>query len=46
MTLFRKIRDGELSPPAPTPGTTRRWWRPTDIEFAREQLRGGQRRAS
>lgn len=38
MTLFRKLKDGTLSPPAPLEGTRRRWWRPADIEAAREQL--------
>jgi len=38
MTLFRKLKDGTLSPPLPVAGTQRRWWRPPDIEVAREQL--------
>jgi predicted site-specific integrase-resolvase len=38
MTLFRKLKDGTISPPAPVEGTRRRWWRPADIETAREQL--------
>jgi hypothetical protein len=38
MTLFRKLRDGTISPPVPVEGTQRRWWRPPDIEVAREQL--------
>jgi hypothetical protein len=38
MTLFRKLKDGTISPPVPVDGTHRRWWRPPDIEVAREQL--------
>ena len=38
MTLFRKLKDGTISPPASVEGTRRRWWRPPDIEVAREQL--------
>jgi hypothetical protein len=38
MTLFRKLKDGTISPPAPLAGTSRRWWRPADIETAREQM--------
>ena len=38
MTLFRKLKAGTISPPAPLEGTRRRWWRPADIETAREQL--------
>ena len=38
MTLFRKLRDGTVSPPAPVPGSRRRWWRTADVEAAREQL--------
>jgi hypothetical protein len=38
MTLFRKLKDGTISAPAPVPGTRRRWWRLADIETAREQL--------
>jgi len=47
MTLFRKLRDGTISPPVPIEGTRRRWWRPADIDLAREQLEmEKQRRAS
>lgn len=47
MTLFRRLKDGTISPPAPVHGTRRRWWRPGDIQTAREQLEvGRQRRAS
>lgn len=38
MTLFRKLKDGTISAPLPVEGTHRRWWRPPDIEVAREQL--------
>jgi hypothetical protein len=38
MTLFRKLKDGTISPPAPVEGTRRRWWRPADIVAAREQF--------
>jgi hypothetical protein len=38
MTLFRRLKDGALSPPLPVNGTRRRWWRPADLETAREQL--------
>ena len=38
MTLFRKLEDGTVSPPAPVEGTARRWWRAADIQAAREQL--------
>ncbi len=39
MTLSRKLRNGELTAPVPIPGSKRRWWRPADIELAREELR-------
>jgi hypothetical protein len=38
MTLFRKMKDGTIAPPVSVAGTHRRWWRPADIEVAREQL--------
>jgi hypothetical protein len=38
MTLFRKMKDGTISPPIAVEGTHRRWWRPADIEVARQQL--------
>jgi hypothetical protein len=38
MTLFRKLKDGTISPPAPLEGATRRWWRAADLATAREQL--------
>jgi hypothetical protein len=38
MTLFRKLKDGTITAPIPVEGTQRRWWRPADIEVAREQL--------
>jgi hypothetical protein len=41
MTLFRKLKDGTISPPAAVEGSRRRWWRPADIETAREQLAAG-----
>jgi len=44
MTLFRKLKDGIISPPASVEGTRRRWWRPADIQLAREQLREMQER--
>jgi hypothetical protein len=47
MTLFRKLKDGTISSPAPLDGTARRWWRAADLETAREQLQSGRvRRAS
>jgi excisionase family DNA binding protein len=47
MTLFRKLKDGTISAPRPLVGTRRRWWRPADIETAREQLQAARaRRAS
>ena len=41
MTLFRKLKDGTISPPAPIEGTRRRWWRSADVAAAREQLESG-----
>jgi hypothetical protein len=38
MTLFRKLKNGTISPPVPVEGTQRRWWRPADIQVAREQM--------
>ena len=38
MTLFRRMQEGVITPPAPIEGTKRRWWTPGDIEVAREQL--------
>jgi len=47
MTLFRRLKDGTISAPAPVDGTSRRWWRSADLEAAREQLQLGRaRRAS
>jgi len=47
MTLFRKLKNGTISAPAPVHGTTRRWWRTADIQAAREQLQEDRvRRAS
>ena len=42
MTLFRKLKDGTISPPAAVPGTHRRWWRAADIHVAREQMEAAQ----
>lgn len=42
MTLFRKLKDGTISPPALVEGTHRRWWRPADIQVAREQMETAQ----
>ena len=47
MTLFRRLKDGTISAPAPVDGTSRRWWRSADLEMAREQLQSGRsKRAS
>jgi len=47
MTLFRKLKNGTISPPAPIAGASRRWWRAADLATAREQLQSERaRRAS
>jgi hypothetical protein len=44
ITLFRKLKDGTISAPAPIEGTSRRWWRQADLAAAREQLQSGRAR--
>lgn len=37
-TFFRKLKEGSLSEPITRSGTARRWWTPSDIEMARQEL--------
>ena len=37
-TFFRKLRTGALSAPVARSGTRRRWWTPSDLDCAREEL--------
>ena len=37
-TFFRKLKEGRLTPPIARSGTARRWWTPSDIEIARQEL--------
>lgn len=37
-TFFRKLKDGQLTSPLVRNGTTRRWWTPSDLEVARQEL--------
>jgi predicted DNA-binding transcriptional regulator AlpA len=37
-TFYRRLKEGTLSVPIPRSGTTRRWWTPSDIEIARQEL--------
>lgn len=37
-TFFRKLKQGKLSAPISRSGTSRRWWTPSDIEMARQEL--------
>lgn len=37
-TFYRRLKEGALSAPVPRNGTTRRWWTPSDIEMARQEL--------
>ena len=37
-TFFRKLKDGHITPPLIRAGTTRRWWTPSDVELARQEL--------
>jgi len=37
-TFFRKLKEGALTAPIVRSGTTRRWWTPSDIEIARQEL--------
>lgn len=37
-TFFRKLKNGTLTAPIPRCGTERRWWTPSDIEVAMQEL--------
>ena len=37
-TFFRKLKEGALTAPVQRQGTSRRWWTPTDIELAQQEL--------
>ena len=37
-TFFRKLKEGALTVPVQRQGTSRRWWTPTDIELAQQEL--------
>jgi predicted DNA-binding transcriptional regulator AlpA len=37
-TFFRKLKEGSLTAPITRSGTARRWWTPSDIEIARQEL--------
>lgn len=39
-TFYRKLKEGSLTAPITRSGTTRRWWTPSDIEIARQELSG------
>jgi len=44
MTLFRRLKDGTISPPVAVEGASRRWWRAADLAAAREQLQSARPR--
>ncbi|MGC4053279.1 MAG: hypothetical protein QM757_28580 [Paludibaculum sp.] len=37
-TFFRKLKDGTLTAPVQREGTERRWWTPSDIDLALQEL--------
>lgn len=37
-TFYRRLKEGTLTAPIARTGTTRRWWTPSDIEMARQEL--------
>ncbi len=37
-TFYRRLKDGTLTAPMERSGTTRRWWTPSDIEIARQEM--------
>jgi predicted DNA-binding transcriptional regulator AlpA len=39
-TFYRKLKDGEITPPVERAGTKRLWWTEADIEIAKEELKG------
>jgi predicted DNA-binding transcriptional regulator AlpA len=41
-TFFRKLKEGALTAPILRSGTARRWWTPSDIEIARQELTASQ----
>ena len=46
-TFFRKLKEGAVSAPVQRGGTARRWWTPSDIEVAHQELStAGQERSS
>ncbi|GAC1440606.1 MAG: hypothetical protein NVSMB58_37710 [Terriglobales bacterium] len=37
-TFFRRLKEGTLTAPILRSGTARRWWTPSDIEIAQQEL--------
>jgi predicted DNA-binding transcriptional regulator AlpA len=37
-TFYRRLKEGTLTAPIARSGTARRWWTPSDIEMARQEL--------
>ena len=37
-TFYRKLKEGTITSPITRAGTTRRWWTPSDLEIARQEL--------
>lgn len=37
-TFFRKLKEGTLTAPIARDGTARRWWTPSDLELAQQEL--------
>ncbi len=40
-TFYRRLKEGTLTAPIVRTGTARRWWTPSDIETARQELTVG-----
>lgn len=37
-TFYRRLKDGTLTAPIERQGSARRWWTPSDVEIARQEL--------
>lgn len=37
-TFFRKLKVGLMTSPVLRDGTSRRWWTPTDVEIAKQEI--------
>ena len=37
-TFYRRLKDGTLTAPIERAGSSRRWWTPSDVEIARQEM--------